>query len=73
MDGQFYGDMLAAAMKWLFIVGLILGIVICGLIYGGCRLASHYRIKVEKRPITTTSMVVTNTVTNYIYLPNTNK
>ena len=71
MDGSFYGNLLGDAMKWLFIMGLIIGIVVCGLVYGGCKLASHYRIKVEKRAVT--SLVVTNTITNYIYLPNTNK
>lgn len=71
MDGASYGKMFDGLIKSLILAGIIIGLVVAGLIYGGYCLVSHYRVKVERRP--TTSMVVTNTVTNYVYLPNTNK
>lgn len=71
MDGAFYGRLFDGLIQTLLVAGVIIGLVIAGLVYGGYCLVSHYRIKVEKRP--TTSLVVTNTVTNYVYLPNTNK
>lgn len=72
MDGEFYGKMFDSLIKSLILAGIIIGLVAAGLFYGGYCLVSHYRVKVERRP-SATSMVVTNTVTNYIYLPNTNK
>lgn len=71
MDGAFYGKMFDGLIKSLILAGIILGVVFCLLIYGGYKLVSHYRIKVEKRPAT--SLVVTNVVTNFVYLLNTNK
>ena len=52
-------------IKGLIAIGVIVGIAICLLFYGGCKLASHYKFHIEKvQPQTTI-------VTNYVTVTNT--
>jgi len=71
MDGSMFNGMLESLILFGIIVGVIIAIIIGGAIYFGHSWFSTHKITVEKKPIT--SLVVTNIVTNIIYLPSTNK
>jgi hypothetical protein len=65
------GEYFDALIKFGMIIGVIFATLIGILVYSGYSLISKYKISVEKKSITT--LVVTNVVTNTIYINSTNK
>ncbi len=49
--------------KGLIFIGVIIGLLVAGLIFGGCKLISKYQIKIDKKPISTNVVYITNYVT----------
>jgi hypothetical protein len=71
MDGSMFRGLFEGLILFGVIIGVTAVLIIGGAIYFGHSWFSTHKITVEKKPIA--SLVVTNTVTNIIYLPSTNK